>query len=317
MIRAPEFWQRDGMAAHLLAPFGAVTEILTARRVARAGYECGVPVVCVGNAGVGGAGKTILARHILARYGARGVRAFALTRGHGGRLRGPILIDPALHDARAVGDEALLLATAAPTMVARNRAEGARRAVASGASAIVMDDGLQNPDLAKTISILTIDGGAGFGNGRCLPAGPLREPVAAAAARCGFAVLIGSDRIGVRVALPPRLPVLIAALRGSCSIPLNGVRTIGFAGIGRPAKFFETLRGLGAELVETIGFPDHHRYRPRDRDWLEALAERRGAVLATTEKDAAKLPPAFLARCAVVTAALVFDDPAALERLLP
>lgn len=317
MIRAPAFWQHDGFAACLLAPLGAVTEAMTARRLARPQYDCGVPVICVGNAGVGGAGKTVLTRHILARYDARGAAPFALTRGHGGTLRGPVLVDPALHNAHAVGDEALLLAASAPTVVARNRAAGALLAVASGALAIVMDDGLQNPDLAKTISLLTIDGGTGFGNGRCLPAGPLREPVAFAAARCACAVLIGPDQTGARAALPATLPVLTAALQGSCSMPLKDVRVIGFAGIGRPAKFFSTLRELGAELVETVGFPDHHLYRPGDCARLAALAERHRAVLATTEKDAVKLPAKILERCAVVTVDLVFDDPATLERLLP
>lgn len=316
MIRTPEFWQRDGALAHLLAPLGAATASITARRVARAGYDCGVPVVCVGNAGVGGAGKTVLTRHILARYAARRARPFALTRGHGGSLRGPVPVEPGRHDASTVGDEALLLAASAPTVVARDRAAGARLAVASGATAIVMDDGLQNPGLVKTVSILTVDGGTGFGNGRCLPAGPLREPVVAAAARCTCAVLIGPDRAGARDMLPRSLPVLTASLRGRCSIALAGERAIGFAGIGRPGKFFATLHDLGAGIVETVGFPDHHVYRPGDLARLDALAKRHRAILATTEKDAVKLPAWFLARCAVVTVDLVFDDPAGLERLL-
>ncbi|HEX7390767.1 MAG TPA: tetraacyldisaccharide 4'-kinase [Acidiphilium sp.] len=317
MIRAPEFWRHNGALAHLLAPLGAVTASITARRVARAGYDCGVPVVCVGNAGVGGAGKTILALHILAQYAARGARPFALTRGHGGSLRGPVSVEPGRHDATAIGDEALLLTASAPTVVARDRAAGARLAVASGATMIVMDDGLQNPGLTRTVSILTVDGGAGFGNGRCLPAGPLREPVAAAAARCACAVLIGPDRAGARALLPRSLPVLTASLHGSCSTALAGERVIGFAGIGRPGKFFATLRDLGAEIVETVGFPDHHVYRPRDLTRLDALARQHHAILATTEKDAVKLPAGFLARCAVVTVDLVFDDPAGLERFLP
>lgn len=315
-MHAPSFWQTDSRVARALTPFGAITAALTARRVARPGFDCGVPVVCAGNAGVGGAGKTILARHLLALYTARGATPFALTRGHGGNLAGPVRVDPVAHDARAVGDEALLLASSAPTIVARDRAAGARTAVEQGASVIVMDDGLQNPDPVKTASLLVIDGGAGFGNGRLLPAGPLREPVTAAAARCVAAVLIGDDRTGARSALPPDLPVLTARLITDAD-NLAGHKVVGFAGIGRPEKFFESLRVAGADLVASESFPDHHVYRPADLARLSATAKSRGASLATTEKDAVKLPPDFRNSCAVVTAGLAFDVPAALDRLLP
>ncbi|HET9146903.1 MAG TPA: tetraacyldisaccharide 4'-kinase, partial [Acetobacteraceae bacterium] len=243
------------MLPRLLAPLGAVTALATARRVGRLGLELGIPVICAGNAGIGGAGKTILARDILRRLRARGGAAFALTRGYRGRLSGPILVDPRLHGAGDVGDEALLLAATAPAIVAKDRAAGGRLALALGAEMIVMDDGLQNPDLARTLSFLVIDGGAGFGNGRCIPAGPLREPVRAAAARCRAAVLIGDDRHGALGLLPPGLPVLRARLRPRSPIPLAGRRVIGFAGIGRPEKFFDSLREAGAELVRGIGFP--------------------------------------------------------------
>lgn len=316
-MRAPGFWQGNGVLARTLAPLSAVTGAITARRVAKPGFDCGVPVLCIGNATVGGSGKTILALEILARYRARQARPFALTRGHRGRLAGPVLVDRAIHDARDVGDEALLLAAVGPTIVARDRAAGSRLAVGSGASVIVMDDGLQNPGLDKTMSLLVIDGGAGFGNGRTLPAGPLREPVAAAAARCDAAVLIGTDRTDARGGLPARLPVLTATLVAASTVKLEGQRLIGFAGIGRPDKFFDSLRALGGDLVTTIAFPDHHRYRPIDLARLQSLAARTDAILATTAKDAVKLPPTFLLRCAVVDVTLAFDDPEALDRFLP
>lgn len=315
-MRAPGFWQYNGKIARALGPFAAITAAVTARRMARPGYDCGVRVICVGNATVGGAGKTILARHIMARYRHAGIAAFALTRGHGGRLAGPALVDPAVHGARDVGDEALLLASAAPTVVAADRAAGARLAVTAGAAVIVMDDGLQNPDLAKTVSFLVIDGGAGFGNERTLPAGPLREPVVAAAARCIAGVLIGDDRYGARGALPASLPVLSARLIASSPVPLAGKRVVGFAGIGRPEKFFETLRGLGAELVDPVGFADHHTYTPADLARLDRRAAQADALLATTEKDAVKLPATFLLRCVVVGVDLAFDDATALDRFL-
>lgn len=315
-MHAPAFWQTDGWPARALAPFGAITAFLTARRLARPGFDCGVPVICAGNAGVGGAGKTIFARHLLGLYAARGRAPFALTRGHGGRLAGPVRIDPARHNANDVGDEAMLLAASAATIVARDRAAGARAAVAAGAGIIVMDDGLQNPDPVKTATFLVIDGGAGFGNGRLLPAGPLREPLARAAARCVAAVLIGEDRTGARAALPADLPVLTARLLTSAAT-LAGRPVIGFAGIGRPEKFFESLREAGVDLVASVPFPDHHAYHRRDLTRLAAEAASRGAVLATTEKDAVKLAPAFRRSCAIITARLAFDDTNALERLLP
>lgn len=314
-MKTPRFWAERGPLARALSPLGAIAARITARRLTRPGADCGVPVICIGNAGVGGAGKTILVRHILAHYA--DARPFALTRGHGGALRGPVLVDPTRHTAREVGDEALLLAATAPTILARNRAAGARLAVRHGASVIVMDDGLQNPGLVKTVSFLTIDGGAGFGNGFLLPAGPLREPIAAAAARCAAAVLIGSDSHDASEQLPHDLPVLGARL---IPLPPPGLAArplVAFAGIGRPEKFFETLRDAEATLAAAIPFADHHAYKPRDLVRLADLAARHGAALATTEKDAVKLPEAFRRICLVVPVRLAFDDPEALVRLLP
>ncbi|HQT46808.1 MAG TPA: tetraacyldisaccharide 4'-kinase, partial [Acidocella sp.] len=185
-MKAPNFWVRRGFVARLLSPLGRITAALTARRFSKPAFVSGIKIICVGNVGVGGAGKTTVVLDLLARLPGQ---KFALTRGYGGRLAGPVLVDPTLHTARDVGDEALLLARAAPTVVARDRAAGARLALAEEATVIVMDDGLQNPSLDKTLSLLVIDGGYGFGNGLLLPAGPLREPIATAAARVQAAVL--------------------------------------------------------------------------------------------------------------------------------
>ena len=312
-MKALGFWSRKGWLPAALAPLEAVTAAVTARRVARPGFAPGIPVICAGNVGVGGAGKTILALDLLARLPGR---PFALTRGYGGRLPGPVLVDPARHTARDVGDEALLLAAAAPTICARDRAAGGRLAVSLGATAIVMDDGLQNPGLVKTLSLLVIDGGAGFGNGRLLPAGPLREPVAAAAARAQAAVLIGADETGALAALPPALRVLRATLAPACAEPLAGREVIAFAGIGRPEKFFDSARALGAELKEHQAFPDHHVYTARDAARLLDRAAATGAKLVTTAKDFVKLPAALRDVSLVVTVRLLWQDEAALEALL-
>jgi tetraacyldisaccharide 4'-kinase len=281
--------------------------------VAKPGFVPGIKVICVGNAGVGGAGKTVVALDLLGRL--RGSR-FALTRGYRGRLVGPLLVNPTLHTARDVGDEALLLAAAAPTILAHDRAAGARLALAEGATVIVMDDGLQNPALAKTLSLLVIDGGYGFGNLLPLPAGPLRETLAAAAARVQAAVLIGEDETGALAHLPAALPVLRARQVPESVVDLRGRKIVAFAGIGRPAKFFASVRALGGNLVATHEFPDHHVYRASDSARLLGDASAQGAQLVTTAKDYVKLPDTLRAASAVVTVRLHWDDEAALERLL-
>jgi tetraacyldisaccharide 4'-kinase len=316
-MRAPAFWQHDGMLPGLLAPLGGLYAAATARRVARPGWRAPVPVLCAGNATAGGAGKTTLALDLGARLQARGVAFAYLTRGYGGRGGGVVRVDPAIHGAADVGDEALLLAALAPTWVAADRAAGARAAVAEGARALLLDDGLQNPTLQKDCSLLVIDGEAGFGNGRCLPAGPLREPAAAAAARCRAAVLIGPDRLGALAALPPGLPVLSARLEPAADIAaLAGARVVAFAGIGRPDKFFDMLEAAGVAVVARRPFADHHRYASAELSGLLAEAERFRAVAVTTPKDAARLTPAQRAQVTTVGVRLVWQDEAAIEALL-
>jgi len=226
------------------------------------------------------------------------------------------MVDPARHTAADVGDEALLLAAIAPTIVAADRAAGARLAIAKGATSIVMDDGLQNPMLAKTCAILVIDGGYGFGNGLLLPAGPLREPVAAAAARCQAALIIGEDSRNAAALLPPALPILRATLTPHCTTSLANQRIIAFAGIGRPEKFFGSATTLGAKLVAKIPFPDHHRYTDADATRLLALAKAETAQLLTTSKDHIKLPPALAAAAAQLTVTLAWQNHEARDEVL-
>jgi tetraacyldisaccharide 4'-kinase len=316
-MKPPGFWQTGGWQADLLAPLGAVTEAVTARRVARRGWRAPVPVLCAGNATVGGAGKTPVVIDVARRLRARGIDTHILVRGYGGARRDTVRVDPARHTAADVGDEALLLAAAAPCWVGADRAASARAAIASGATALLLDDGLQNPSLTKDFSALVIDGGAGFGNGRLLPAGPLREPVAAAAARCQAAMIIGADIAGATAALPPGLPVLHARLAPGPSMQaLAGQRVHAFAGIGRPEKFFTTLREAGILLAGTRAFPDHHPYRPTDLAALRRDAAASGAPLVTTEKDYVRLPASARAGIQALTANLAWDQPAAIEAML-
>jgi tetraacyldisaccharide 4'-kinase len=319
MRHPPAFWSaQDSMLARALTPLEWLVARQTARRVARPGWRAPAPVLCCGNATVGGAGKTTVALDLIARLVARSERPHALLRGYGGRAGGgaarPVRPDDS---AAEVGDEALLLAAAAPTWIGADRAAAARAAIAAGASCLVLDDGLQNPTLIKTASVLVVDGGAGFGNGRVVPAGPLREPVATAASRCTAAVLIGADVAGARAQLPPDLPVLTARLTPDAAMQaLTGKRVFAFAGIGRPDKFFASLREAGAIIVGTAAFPDHHSYTDADATHLRARAAAAGATLATTPKDTVRLPPSLATSTRTAGVRLAWDDVASVERLL-
>jgi len=301
----------------LLSPLAAIYEGATARRMARPGWHAPIPVICCGSVTAGGAGKTTLAIDLGRRLAARGVSSHFLLRGYGGSVKGPVRVEPARHGSEAVGDEALLLAALAPTWVSADRAEGAKCAVEAGAGAIVMDDGLQNPTLQKTLSLLTIDGGAGFGNGRVIPAGPLRESVASAAARCGAVVLIGQDDTDALSLLPPHLPVLRAALAsGPEMAELAGRNVFAFCGIANPRKFFTTLRLGGAVVAGSEAFADHYPFDAGDMRALLAQAERLGAIPVTTRKDWVRIPPEFQTRVRVVSVMLQWDDPTQIEALL-
>ncbi len=317
MMRPPRFWTNaNPVLPTMLSPLAAISARLAAARVARPGFAAPVPVLCCGNATLGGTGKTTLALDLALRLRAAGVAVHILARGYGGKARGPLRV-LAEHDASLVGDEALLLANAAPTWIGADRAATARLALAAGATALVMDDGLQSPSLQKSLSFLVIDGGVGFGNGRVFPAGPLREPLAAAAARTAAAVLIGPDHTGVRALLPQGLPVLTAHLvPGPEARKLAGRRVLAFAGIGRPEKFFTTLEEAGAVLIGRHSFPDHHPYREGEISRLIDTATKRDAVAVTTAKDRTRIPPALRERIAVLTVTLAWDDPGALATLL-
>ena len=317
-MRAPEFWRRDGALAHALAPLSwAWAAGARARRAGARPARVGAPVICVGNLTVGGTGKTPVVLALLRRLRERGRRPHALTRGYGGRLKGPLRVEIG-HAAADVGDEALLLARAAPTWIARDRAAGAREAVAAGADVVVMDDGFQNPFLAKDLSLLVVDAAYGFGNGRLVPAGPLREPIDRGLARADALVLV-LPPLGEPAAALPRigLPTLRARILPEPQAEgLAGLRVLAFAGIGRPDKFFATLLGLRAQVVKAHAFADHHAYGEHEVMALVEEAQRLDAVPITTAKDAVRLPPAARAMVQVLRVELEFEAPAALEALL-
>lgn len=317
-LRAPAFWQENGLAAKLLAPASCL--MAEAARLRWRGVEpqaAGLPVICVGNLVSGGAGKTPVALDLLSKLRASGRKAFALTRGYGGREKGPLLVDPSTQDWRDVGDEALLLARVAPTVVARDRPEGAAFARGQGADILVMDDGFQNPSLRKDLTLLVVDGGYGLGNGRVLPAGPLREAPGDAFARASAVVILGEDATGLRHRLPAGLPLLQADLAPPADAPsVSGRRLIAFAGIGRPRKFFDSLRSAGAELAASVSFPDHYPYRESDIALILRKARELDAKAITTEKDWVRLPKSMAGEIESFPVSLKWRDSAALWRLL-
>jgi tetraacyldisaccharide 4'-kinase len=291
-MREPAFWRRPRGIASLLAPLAAAYGAVAAWRMTRPGASAGVPVVCIGNLTVGGAGKTPAAMAVAKLLHDAGRRPFVLSRGYGGHLAGPVRVDPDAHGAAEVGDEPLLLARVAPTVVARDRVAGAAAARAAGADVIVMDDGFQNPSLHKDVSLVVVDGRRGVDNSKVLPAGPLRAPLDVQLARAHALLVIGdpagaADVIAAAHALPRfhgRLEPDAAALAA-----LRPHKVLAFAGIGDPEKFFATLAEAGIDVRARQAFPDHHLYRRAEAADLIARAEREGLVLVTTEKDLVRL----------------------------
>jgi tetraacyldisaccharide 4'-kinase len=308
------------LAADLLLPFGVAWDAAgRLRRALAQPLRVPVPVVCVGNLVAGGAGKTPVTMALADWFTARGIAVHVVARGYRGRLAGPMQVDPSGHNAGEVGDEALLLAARTPAWIARDRAAGVAAAIAAGAGTILLDDGFQNPTIDKTLSLIVVDAGYGFGNRRVMPAGPLRENLRRGLARADAAVLLAGAGENPAVApeeLDHGLPVIPAVLRPVAGGRFAGERLYAFAGIGRPARFFATLRALGAVIAAERPFPDHCRYREGDIAALSAAARRERARLVTTAKDFARLPQAARAECEVLEVEVVWPDPAAMAGIM-
>lgn len=295
MRKAPDFWWKPGfsLAALLLSPAAWLYGLVSGRRMlARPRIRSSLPVICVGNFVAGGTGKTPFSIELAYRLKEEGLRPGFLLRGYGGTEKGPVLVDPQVHDAAEVGDEALLLARHGPTVVSADRPAGAGLAERQPVDVILMDDGFQSPHLAKDLSLVLVDCSVGFGNGLCHPAGPLRAPARKQILKTDCLVLVGDgDAAGEAVHLAGRkaLPVLHAHLRPQANEELDGRKLFAFAGIGRPAKFFASLKELGYAVKRTRAFPDHHIYTEADVRALLTQAEEDGLQLVTTSKDMARL----------------------------
>ncbi len=278
----------------MLSPLAAIYGAVATRRLQRKGFDAGIPVFCVGNYHVGGAGKTPAVLALVKLLRDLGETPVVLSRGYGGRLHGPIMVEPQRHLAADVGDEPLMLARTVPVAVARERLDGLALAKSQGATVIVMDDGFQNPAIAKDASLIVIDAHRGVGNASVFPAGPLRAPLPPQIDRTDALIVVGegsaAEAIAATIAAQDK-PVLTAQLKADDAAlsSLRGQRVMAFAGIGDPGRFFRTLRGNGIEVVGERAFADHHPFTQREVEDLVAQAKRQALTLVTTEKDLARL----------------------------
>ncbi|MBZ9934748.1 tetraacyldisaccharide 4'-kinase [Mesorhizobium sp. BR1-1-16] len=328
MITAPRFWwrRRGGVTSLALMPVAAIWSAVSGARMLRPPLvRAPLPVICVGNFVVGGAGKTPTALAIADIVKDLGFRPGFLTRGYGGRVTAAHLVDPARDDAALVGDEALLLADKGPVAVAADRPKGVPLLEAAGVDCIIMDDGFQNPSLAKDFSLVVVDGVAGIGNGKVMPAGPLRAPLRTQLVRADAVLIVGTGEGGdhvVRVAARAGRVILRAFLEPARPDFVDGGRYLAFAGIGRPEKFFASLEAAGAEIAGREPFPDHHPFSDADAARLLARAAADGFRLVTTAKDHARLRGTSGARLQLAEKAEVFgvrmrfEDEARIRRLL-
>lgn len=321
-VKAPRFWQKkNAFLSELLSPLGKLYAWGVRQRIKRTKpYEAKIPVVCVGNLVMGGVGKTPLAISIAEYFKQNGMKPVFLTRGYGGGLSN-VIVDPDKHKADQTGDEALLLAKVAPTVVDSDRARGAKKAEKMGADVIIMDDGFQNPQLVKNLSLAVFDGRYGFGNGRVFPAGPLREPLEDGLKRANAFVVVGKDLAGVKKWIAGRydnLPYIGVHIEQNVAKieQLSGKRIFAFAGIGYPEKFFAMLKEYGCDVIETKAFSDHYPYTDQDMTDLLSVAGKLDAVLVTTAKDAVRIAPRFLPRIQIVEAYTVWDTPDSMNALL-
>ena len=320
-MREPGFWHGPAsLNAHLLKPLAALYGAVAARRLQRRGLNAGIPVLCVGNYHVGGAGKTptVLALAKLLRD--LGETPVVLSRGYGGKLGGPVRVDPVRHAASDVGDEPLMMAGAVPVVVSRKRADGVPLARAQGATVILMDDGFQSPAIVKDASLIVIDSARGIGNGQVFPAGPLRAPLRPQLARTDALIVVGNgsaaETVSAEIAAQGK-PVLSAHLKPDDAqvAQLRGKRVLAFAGIGDPTRFFNTLRASGIDVAGQRAFADHHPYSQAEIESLIAEAKRDGLTLVTTEKDLARLRD-WSQQIVPFPVTLAFDDPALLRKFV-
>ncbi len=313
MLKKPKFWEENSSAkSALLLPVAVLYQAASALRTKLVKPYCAsIPVICVGNVTIGGAGKTPLTILLVELLKAHNKNPCIISRGYGGSLRKNTIVE-AHHFAKQVGDEPKMLSQYATCIIGANRRKSADMAVAIGADIIIMDDGLQNPSLHKDLSFLTIDGGYGFANGRVFPSGCLREPLASALAKVQACVLIGKDTSGALNQLPRNLPLI----RASMELHMTAQKVVAFCGIARPQKFYNSLCDAGFEICATHDFPDHHFFNEHELQKLATNAQYHDAILVTTQKDYVRLLPEWQQKIRAVPAKLTTSNVELLTKLL-
>lgn len=287
--KTPVFWQTQNWISRLLQPIAYLIYGLRVwRQMGSRPYRAKVPVICVGNVTMGGAGKTPICMKLALLAQASGLKPFFVSRGYGGSYEGIIQVDKQKHAAALVGDEPLLLSEYAEVIIGKNKKQAIRKAVSLGAELIILDDGLQNTTIHKDISLLVIDGMQGIGNGWLFPAGPLREPLKIAEKKCDLVVIMGSDIHNVRYELHQKF--IQTSIQNKLPHGLKNKSVIAFAGLGFPEKFFISLRALPLEIIETISYPDHYPYTVKDIEQMQKQAIKHQATLVTTAKDWVRIP---------------------------
>lgn len=312
-MKTPAFWSNCNLISTLLAPLGCLYAFATKLNIsAHPSRKVNIPVICIGNLTAGGTGKTPTAASLASLLQTDGKKPFFVSRGYGGKLQN-VVVNTNKHSPQEVGDEPLILARQAPAVVSPNRYEGALTAIQNGAELIIMDDGFQNPHLHKDLSFLVFDGGFGYGNGKCIPAGPLRENLQDGLKRADAILIIGDDRHNL--ARQFDLPVFTGKIT-----PIQPIfperKAIAFAGIGRPEKFYQSLRELNFELLQTYDFPDHHFYTDKELKELIEAADKKQAVLITTAKDYVKIPLALRKHFKVLEITIDWQKPQELKEFI-
>ncbi|MFO1243174.1 MAG: tetraacyldisaccharide 4'-kinase [Rickettsiales bacterium] len=316
MWNAPFFWHKSHPLAYAFLPFSALYYLGGRLKDALINpWQPPIPVICIGNVVAGGAGKTPVAIALAQRLKTMGIETHIVSRGYGGALVGPLRVDPENHSAAEVGDEPLLIARHVACWMAKDRKRGILKAADAGARVVIMDDGLQNSSVRKTLSIVVIDGGYGVGNGYVIPAGPLRESIRSARKKIQAVIIVGMDRYKIADAFP-NLPLFRGRLVPNQKASVDNKRYVAFAGIGRPEKFFTTLREYGAELDATFSFADHHVYSDKELFEMEQMAKKRGISLITTEKDAVRLPQVWREKIETLPVIFACEEQDALDTIL-
>lgn len=322
-MQPPKFWYKPaGLRAKMLGPLSSIYARSTKKRLDEGQpVSLGIPVICVGNINAGGTGKTPTVIAIVERLKTLGLNPHIVTRGFGGTVIGPMRVSERDDLAEQVGDEPLLLSAFTTTWVSRDRGKGGLAAEQAGADIVILDDGHQNPGLKKNVSIICVDALRGFGNGRVIPSGPLREPVSEGMSRGDILLSIGPSQSQEQFKTQWSDEISLPHIQGQLEPMQTGMdwaqeRVLAFAGIGNPEKFFQTVRQLGANVVKTEALEDHQALTPAIMQRLLADAANLGAQLVTTEKDASRLPPDLRHTILTIPVRLELNDWAPLDTLI-